>query len=85
MSFHQPQHLLSPAAVLQSFGVLGSSVGGAVEVEGEPGLSLSLAALPGCELSVMHTLRSSIPTEGAPGGLGGPCGAAAAAHHWQHL
>eukprot|EP00775_Hariotina_reticulata_P001179 gene1179-1516_t len=48
-----------------SFGVLGSSAGGAVEVEGEPGLSLSLAALPGCELSVMHSLRSSIPTEDA--------------------
>jgi deleted-in-malignant-brain-tumors protein 1 len=48
----------------QAFGVLGSSACGPLEVEGEPGISLTLAALPGVELSVMHTLRSSIPSEG---------------------
>eukprot|EP00879_Flechtneria_rotunda_P033425 GHRR01037017.1.p1 GENE.GHRR01037017.1~~GHRR01037017.1.p1 ORF type:complete len:221 (+),score=43.56 GHRR01037017.1:522-1184(+) len=48
-----------------AFGVLGSSSAGASEVEGEPGISPTLAALPGVELSVMHTLRSTIPDEGA--------------------
>ncbi|WIA13834.1 hypothetical protein OEZ85_007378 [Tetradesmus obliquus] len=48
-----------------AFGVLGGSAGGPLEVEGEPGISLTLAALPGVELSLMHTLRSSIPSEDA--------------------
>jgi hypothetical protein len=56
--------LLRCCAHAQAFGVLGSSSSGPVEVEGVPGISLTLAALPGVELSVMHTLRSSIPSEG---------------------
>jgi small ligand-binding sensory domain FIST len=56
--------LLSACAHAQAFGVLGSSGAGPLEVEGEPGISLTLASLPGVELSVMHTLRSSIPSEG---------------------
>lgn len=57
-------HTLPVYAAVQSFGVLGSSPAGALEIEGEPGISLTLAALPGVELSVMHTLRSTVPTEG---------------------
>jgi hypothetical protein len=67
-------------AWLQSYGVCGSSIPSAaaggdsssssssshpIEVEGEPGLSLSLVSLPGCELSLVHTLRSTLPSEGA--------------------
>lgn len=39
--------LLGTLCFLQAFGILGSSCEGSVEVEGEPGVSLTLAALPG--------------------------------------
>jgi hypothetical protein len=56
--------LCSALAAVQAFGVLGGSPSGPLEVEGEPGISLTLAELPGVELSLMHTLRSTIPSEG---------------------
>ena len=49
---------------MQAYGVCGSSSLGPSEVEGEPGVVLSLAQLPGVELSLVHTLRSGLPTEG---------------------
>lgn len=49
----------------------GSSPQGPSEVEGEPGVSLSLAQLPGVELSLVHTLRSALPTEGEGDETGG--------------
>lgn len=48
----------------QAYGVVGSSPQGACEVEGVPGVSISLAQLPGVELSLVHTLRSGLPSEG---------------------
>lgn len=45
--------------VVQAFGVLGSTSRGAVEVEGEPGISLTLAALPG-EHSAVQSSSSSL-------------------------
>jgi hypothetical protein len=40
---------------------------GPYEVEGEPGMSLTLVALPGVQLALTHTLRSNLPTEGGRG------------------
>jgi hypothetical protein len=60
----------------QAYGVCGSSAQGPAEVEGEPGVSISLVQLPGVELSLVHTLRSILPTEGEGclGGGRGPSG-----------
>lgn len=62
-------HAHACAHLTKAFGVLGGSQSGPLEVEGEPGISLTLAQLPGVELSVMHTLRGGVPTEGGCVGL----------------
>jgi hypothetical protein len=51
--------------------VSGSSPVGPYEVEGEPGVSLTLVTLPGVQLALTHTLRSNLPTEGVWGCGGG--------------
>lgn len=55
--------LLGTLCSLQAFGVLGSSCEGSVEVEGEPGVSLTLAALPG-EVRVQHNIGTQTRDEG---------------------
>jgi len=49
---------------LQSFGVVGSTPAAPSDVEGMSGISITLARMPGVEISVTHTLRSGIPDEG---------------------
>lgn len=48
-----------------SFGAIGSTLQAPADVEGVPGISLTLASLSGVEISVTHTLRSAIPDEDA--------------------
>ncbi|KAI8476657.1 MAG: FIST N domain-containing protein [Monoraphidium minutum] len=48
-----------------SFGAIGSTPEGPADVEGVGGISITLASLPGTEISVTHTLRSGIPDEDA--------------------
>lgn len=55
---------------MQSYGAIGSTAGAPGDVEGQPGLSLTLAHLPGAEIAVTHTLRSNVPDEGAHAGPG---------------
>lgn len=50
---------------------MGSGADAPADAEGVAGLSLTLAALPGVEVAVTHTLRSGIPDEGAVGHKGG--------------
>jgi phosphate/sulfate permease len=52
---------------LQSFGAIGSTSDSTADAEGVAGISITLASLPGTEISVTHTLRSGIPDEGALG------------------
>ncbi|KXZ49546.1 hypothetical protein GPECTOR_20g400 [Gonium pectorale] len=48
-----------------AFGVIGGGRGGTVEADGEPALSVTLGTLPGVDIRVFHTLRSSVPEEDA--------------------
>ncbi len=62
--FHLPQAETTRTAATfdqQSYGAVGSSND---DMEGVPGVSITLASLPGVEISVTHTLRSGIPDEG---------------------
>ncbi|KAL6760952.1 FIST N domain-containing protein [Haematococcus lacustris] len=43
------------------YGVVGSSSDGLEALEGEPAFNLTLGQLPGVDVRVLHTLRSSIP------------------------
>eukprot|EP00195_Chlamydomonas_chlamydogama_P011605 CAMPEP_0202908360 /NCGR_PEP_ID=MMETSP1392-20130828/45772_1 /ASSEMBLY_ACC=CAM_ASM_000868 /TAXON_ID=225041 /ORGANISM="Chlamydomonas chlamydogama, Strain SAG 11-48b" /LENGTH=284 /DNA_ID=CAMNT_0049597645 /DNA_START=109 /DNA_END=959 /DNA_ORIENTATION=- len=47
------------------YGVVGGGEEGPQEVEGEHGFSLTLGQLPGVEMKLLHTLRSSIPDAAA--------------------
>lgn len=56
-----------PCVHVQSFGAIGSRSESPADVEGVAGISITLASLPGVEVSVTHTLRSGIPDEGELG------------------
>lgn len=49
----------------QGYGVIGGGGDGPNEIEGEPGFSLTLGQLPGVDVHVLQTLRSSIPEPGS--------------------
>ncbi|PNH10845.1 hypothetical protein TSOC_002346 [Tetrabaena socialis] len=57
---------LSTRSTLEAFGVMGGGKLGTTEADGKPALSLTLGSLPGVDLRVFHTLRSSVPAVEAP-------------------
>jgi hypothetical protein len=67
-----PLSLCAPAP--QSFGVVGGTGEAPSDVEGVAGLSITLASLPGVEVSITHTLRSGVPDEGGRAGRGAVLG-----------
>lgn len=55
------------ALSLQGYGVIGSTEEGPEEIEHAPSLSITLASLPGVDISVQHVTSQQLPDGGALG------------------